>query len=299
MVSKPPRLVYVDTKEATNHPDWFNDAPVMRAMPGTFIAENLKGKERALGFGDIQIDLEDSNPFNRHFLVLELKTWPDLHASVRDTAEGRADSRIRHQLTGLLELQEAGHEVGVLVSGVVTKAGGATGRTKTTKAPRRSTGVYVDVDGRRVLKSWSFFELEQIRFAIQRLGIPVYQSPSVTEIPHAIRLILEAVERKEHFPQPGLARRAVLGPRHSFLVTCLTAVPDVGVETALVIAAEYQTFELFYHTATVEGLVKLPGIGKLTAQKIYSAWHGADFDPKTEIKDFDPFKPFDKEPPPR
>lgn len=267
------RQVVVDTKEANNHDLWFEDGALGKSMPGTFAFEGMQARKEAKEFGDVWIDLSGGGTRG---LVVELKSWEDLHASVRDSGSGRADSRIRHQLAGLLALQAQGHPVAIMAVGVVTPAGGKGAHGK---------GVYVQNKGRRNRKPWSFFELEQIRFQIQRLGIPMYQAPSEMEVPHALRLMAEACEREVAFPQPGLPRVAALSPRLSFLATVMTAVPGISTVTGLAISNRYKTFTRFMAEGSVEDLIQIDGIGKLTAQKIRAAWHGMQEDPEVKLED--------------
>jgi len=254
-------LALVDTKEANNHDLWFDDSRLAQSLPGTFAHEQINYQIKALDFGDIWVSLDSFR-----WLIIELKTWEDLHGSVRDTGAGRVDSRIRHQVEGLIAKRELGFEIAVMIVGIATLAGGRS----------NAKGVYLQNKGRRVNKPWNYFELEQIRATLQRLGILVYQAPSEAQVPHAVRLIAELYDRKEVFPQPGLPRLTNVSPRHDFLVSVLTGVPGVGVATAQIIAHEFKTFARFYHEATVERLAQLPDIGKITAERIYAAWHGLE-----------------------
>lgn len=274
MVALKRRLCWIDTKEKNHHPYWFEDGPL--AGPGSFAYERLVARTRSQEIGDVWIELE-----HMQWLIVELKTWGDFHASVRDSADGRHDSRLRHQLRGLLDMQSKGFKVAVMLVGTITPAGGKPA------AGRRPTGVYVTTEsGRRSQRSkWSWFEVEQTRATVQHLGILTYQCPTSSEIPHALRLLAELVEREEVLEAPGLARVATLAPRHSFLVTALTAVDDVGIATATAIANRYKTFACFFREGTEEDLRQVPGIGKVLAARIYRAFHDYESDSDIPVSD--------------
>lgn len=266
------RLCWVDTKEKNHHPLWFEDGQMAKSMPGTFAYEGLKAQTRSQEFGDVWVELQGFN-----WLVVELKTWADFHASVRDSAEGRADTRLRHQLRGLLDLQARGYKTAVMLVGTLTPAGG--------KAPagKRARGVYLVTDGgrraHRTNASW--FEFEQTRATVQQLGILTYQAPSESEVPHALRLLAELVERQVVLEAPGLPRQSTLGPRHSFLVTILTAVQGLGVVDATAIANHFGSFAEFYN-ADQQALRQVRGIGKVMADRIWTEFHAGGRDKETD-----------------
>lgn len=267
-----PRIAYVDTKEKNHHDLWFMDGDQARHIPGTFAHEGLIPRARSQEFGDVWVQLPGLGPFS--WLAVELKTWADFHASLRDDGAGRTDSRLRHQLAGLLSLQDRGFRVALMLVGTVSPAGGRV------PAGQRARGLYLSTGGtRRVHRpNASWFELESARATVQSLGILTYQSPTSQEIPHALRLLAELVERQVVLEAPGLPRLTTLGPRHSFLVTQLTGILGVGVADASAIADEFGTFQAFYE-ADVAALVRVRGIGKLTAMKIHAAFHGYERDP--------------------
>ena len=262
------RLCWVDTKEKNHHPLWFEDGPLAKSMPGTFAYEGLRPQTRAQEFGDVWVELSGFN-----WLIVELKTWADFHASVRDTAEGRADTRLRHQLRGLLDLQARGFKTAVMLVGTLSPAGG--------KNPvgKRARGVYLATDtGRRAHRAGaSWFEFESTRAAVQSLGILTYQAPSEPEVPHALRLLAELVEKQQVLEAPGLPAITTLGPRHSFLVTILTAVKGVGITDASAIAGHFGNFREFYE-ASKEDLREVRGIGKVMADRIWTEFHSFERD---------------------
>lgn len=260
------RTCYVDTKEKNHHVLWFMDGDQAQHIPGTFAHERLVPRTRSQEFGDVWVQLPGIGPFS--WLVVELKTWADFHASLRDTAEGRADSRLRHQLRGLLSLQAKGFRTAVMLIGTINPAGGKT------PAGKYARGVYLATgDGRRRHRqAASWFEFEQARATVQQLGILTYQCPTMAEVPHALRLLAELVERTEVLEAPGLPRLATLGPRHSFLVTQLTGIEGIGIVDASAIASKFGNFPAFY-AASVEALTEVRGIGKSTARKIHAAFH--------------------------
>lgn len=262
-VKKSTRLMLVDTKERNHHDIWFETGDMAAAMPGTLTNAGFIHEFRSMDIGDYHI-LLGSGFSNGDWLVIESKTWLDLIASARDTGEGRVDSRLRHQLRGLLNMQAEGYQVAILIVGVVTKVGG-----------RQPKGVYVSDKGRRKrVNRMTYAELEGIRAAIQRLGILTYQAPTEFEVPHSLELLANLCERDEHFEPPGLPAVAGLVSNMSFLATQLTGVHGIGNKLAIAIAVRYHTFTQFWDDATVEDLTEVPGIGKPTAQTIYTAFHG-------------------------
>ena len=273
MAKEKPRMMLIDTKERNNHDLWFEDGEQAESMPGTLINAGFVYEFRPMEIGDYQILTGGSWFSKENWLVLESKTWLDLLASARDTGEDRVDSRLRHQLRGLLEMQAEGYQVGILIVGIVTKVGG-----------RQPKGVYInDKGGRRRSNQITYAELEGIRAAIQRLGILTYQAPTEFEVPHSLKLLANLCERNEHFEPPGLPIVAGLVPNMSFLATQLTGIDGIGNKLAIALSVRYHTFARFWEEATVEDLVEVPGIGKPTAQMIYTAFHGYEEGETPEI----------------
>lgn len=294
--SKPPRrvtvltrerLLIMDSKQAVNHAFWADDSAVARQVPGTLAYEGFRLRVRPLEIADYQILLSGTNPLTaepRDWLYVESKTWPDLHASVRDTGAERADTRIRHQLEGLQRLQDQGHQVAVLLVGQVTLAGGRT------PAGKRETGVYVDVNGRRQKKSWSYHELEVTRQAIEHLGVMTAIAPNEDQTPHTLWLLSELCHRTEHFPAKGLARLASVSPGLGQLATIFTAVEGIGPAIALSLAEHAHHFPGFMQLTQKE-LEKVPLVGKVHAARLYRAFHSerdVSVSVSADVGDFDP-----------
>ena len=255
----------IDSKEAINHSFWYEDGPIAKSLPGTFAYEDIRYEKHALPFGDFAL-IWDRGPLDGHRLLIESKTYDDLVASMRDNGAGRADTRIRHQLRGLLEATEDPRLMTsalIFTVGVVTLPGTRGGK---------NTGVMVSNKGRRVRRSYSWFEIESALLAIHRLGIPRYTCPNEEQVPHALAKIGELYERRQHFEDPGLARVSTLGEKLSFLATLLTATPGVGPTAAKDIARKFITFNEFYE-ATPTDIATVKGVGKLTAERIWSAFH--------------------------
>ena len=275
---RPTRLAYVDDREARQHQFWVTDEPL---LPGTLAHEGFTVETGRKDYGDIWIQLTaeaGSNPFDmRRWLVVETKTWDDLHQTLRDSGEGRDQSRVRHQLEGLIALRQRGLQVCVMTIGVMTPAGGK----------NRGKGVYVQNKGARQFRNWSWYELEQALAAFQRLGIVVYHAPSEAEVPHSLRMLAELCERPGHFEDHGLAPVAHLSPRLGHLATALTSVVGVGRELALSIGDRYGTFAQFYHRGDVSDLQQIPGVGKVLAQRIHAAFHDMDSDPEMTVDEIE------------
>jgi ERCC4-type nuclease len=250
----------IDTKEQRNHDIWFDDSALADSLPGTLAREGFSYSFAPRKYGDFRITSR-ARPFDPALLV-ESKTWDDLHASLRDSGAGRADSRLRHQLAGLLDAQAKGDLAALLVVGTMTKAGG-----------KQKAGVYVQNKGRRQHRRWSYYEMEQAVAAIQRLGILVYRAPSEHEVPASLRHLAELCARNEHFQPPGLPQLASLAPRLGFLATVLTAVPGMSKNRALPIAMKYKTFPAFFDIEVKE-LQEFEGIGKVLAQRVHDHFHG-------------------------
>lgn len=268
------RKVIVDSRETPHHLTWFDDSEMARELPGTFLHEGMVWTQEALEFGDFKIQLQGL-PLNRiPWLLVESKTWPDLLASLRDNGNARQDSRIRHQLEGLLKLHGFGYHVAVMTVGILTPAGGK----------NRGRGVYIQNKGKRQFKNWSYFELMGALTAIQHLGIMTLQAPSEAEVPHTLRIAAEVCERQEHFQSPGLPRLAALSPRLGALASTFTAVEGVGRQTALDLAMHFKTFPGFYE-ATEKELEKVQGVGKIMAQRLYAHFHGLEEAKLVPIRD--------------
>lgn len=231
----------IDDREAKQHPLWLEDSPY---LPGTLRYEGFEPVVQRLQYGDFLMDN----------ILVEHKTWPDFVASFRDRAENRADSRIREQLSGLLE--HSGPSV-LLLTGELLHRG-----SKVTTRIGRSQRT----------QSWGWFEPVSAMLAVQHLGVYIYLSPNFDEVPHSLRLILHTLSQSQHFGPPGLARVSGLSPRLDNLATVLTAVPGVGAETAKSLAAEFESFKEFYGQEE-EGLRKAEGVGKVMAGRIYGFFH--------------------------
>lgn len=267
------RKVYVDDREAANHPMWMEDGEHAKNMPGTFVREGFLPIVARNDIGDFWINMvsESPNPFAMPpQIVVESKTPDDLINAMRDDAMGRDDTRIRHQVEGMLKYQADGavkkHTIipAIMTVGVVSLPGGKGGKNE---------GVSVEVNGRRVIRKWSYFEIEAATIAFQRLGILHVRAPRSSDVPTTLRHLAEVCERSVHFQDPGLARVAMLGPRMTMLATALTAVEGVGPTTARLVAGVYKTFAAFYEQASVNDLQQIPGIGKVTAAAIYDVFH--------------------------
>lgn len=278
------RRVYVDDREAANHPMWMVDGPQAVNMPGSFAREGFVPIVARSDVGDFWVNLDVSrsgNPFEMPTqLVIESKTPDDLVNSLRDDGTSRDDSRIRHQLGGLLRKQAEGKAKNHIIIPVVMTVG-------TISLPGvkggKNTGVMVEANGRRVRRKFSYYEVESAVAAVQRLGILHYRAPSSSHVPEALRHLAEVCEHSVHFEDPGLARVALLGPRLSMLATVLTAVEGIGPTTARMIATRYGTFQQFYEHGIVSDLVKVEGVGKLTASRLYDAFHSEHVETPDEI----------------
>lgn len=279
------RLLIMDSKQAVNHAFWADDSAVARQVPGTLAYEGFRLRVRPLPIADYQVLLTGTDPLNaepRDWLYIESKTWPDLHASVRDTGAERADTRIRHQLRGLQDLQDRGHQVAVLLVGQLTLAGGRT------PAGKRETGIYVDVSGRRQKKSWSYHELEVTRQAIEHLGVMTAIAPNEDQTPHTLWLLSQLCQRTEHFPAKGLARLASVSPGLGQLATIFTAIDGIGPAIALSIAEHSHHFPGFMQLTQKE-LEGIPLVGKVHAARLYRAFHSErDVSVSADVADFDP-----------
>lgn len=263
------RLLYLDTKQAVHHPVWIEDSPAARHTPGTLAYEGFRIKSRAMPIGDYQILLNGTNPLDSaagDWLYVESKTWPDLVASMRDSGADRVDTRLRHQLAGLQRLQDKGAQVAVLLVGQLTLTGGRAAVGK------RATGVYVDVDGRRVKRNWSYHEVEVCRQAIEHLGIMTAIAPSNAQTPHTLWLLADVCSRDEHFPAKGLPRLANLSPGLGQLATIFTAVEGIGPSTALSIASTAGSFPAFM-AMDLRALEQVPMVGKVNAARLWQVFH--------------------------
>ncbi len=257
------RLILVDTKEATQHDLWFEDGDTARFIPGTLINEGLRFELRALMVGDFQLRLRDDGPTKMPWLIVESKTWPDLVASVRDDGADREDSRLRHQVAGLLDLKKQGYQVAVMTVGVLTPSGA------------KRAGVYIQNKGRRQFKKWDWFEVIATVTALQHLGIMWFPAPSEAQVPRALRITADLVERTEHFDPPGLAPIAWLTPKLSQLARTFTAVEGVGRTMAMELALNYLSFPDF-SIANPDDLEETKGVGKIMAERIYSHFHNKE-----------------------
>lgn len=256
------RLLLVDSKQMGNHPLWIEDI----RQPGTPQYEGFRVQAQALAIGDYHIFLDQvAIPRPERMLVVESKTWPDLHASARDTAENRSDTRLRHQLRGLLAYKAKGVQVAVMLIGQLTLAGGPPNR-------KRTTGVYVDIHGKRERREWDYFELEGIRTAIEHLGVMTTIAPTSNDVAHTLWRLSEICARTEHFGPVGLPTVATLSPGLSQLATVFTVIDGIGPATAISIATHVRSFPAFYAMSQKE-LEKVPGVGKVTAAQLWQAFH--------------------------
>lgn len=282
------RTLVMDTKQAVNHAWWLEDTPAARGTPGSLAYEGFRIKSQAMTFGDYKIQLNGTNPFDhtpRDWLYVESKTWPDLYASLRDNGAERADTRLRHQLAGLLGLQARGHQVCVLLVGQITLVGGRATPGK------RPTGVYVDTDGRRVRKNWSYHEVEVCRQAIEHLGIMTAIAPSESQTPHTLWLLADVCTRDEHFPPSGLPRLAALTPGLSQLATIFTAVEGIGPAIAISIGQAVGSFPAFMDLDQ-RALESIPMVGKVNATRLWQAFHSTrNVSPATAEQMIEEFEP--------
>lgn len=270
------RHVLVDTRESGNG-EWYIDGDVGRAIPGTFAYEGMTFDRQYHEFGDFWVYLKEGLPpppglsRPKDWLVIERKTWADFHSSVQDSGAGREDTRIRHQVRGLLKLQEQGYQTCVLIVGLLTPTGGKSVLAK-------GKGVQLTLNGKRVSRNWSYESLEAARLAVEHVGILTAITPSDEDVPRAIRMVADVVSRAEHFKPKGVAS---LAPGLPTLAMVFTAVPDVGEITALNIAKTVQTFEAFWRMDAKE-LTKIPGVGKVTAERLWATFHSLEFvEPQT------------------
>ena len=272
------RTLWVDTKQMQNHPLWAEDI----RQPGTPQYEGFRVLSTAMDIGDYRINLDGIDPWSTRRLVVESKTWPDLHASARDNGAERFDTRLRHQLAGLLKMKQRGVQVAVLLIGQLTLAGEAPNR-------KRTTGVYVDVNGRRERREWDYFELEGIRTAIEHLGVMTTISPSSKDVPHTLWRLAEICSREKHFEPVGLPMVASLSPGLSQLATIFTAVPGIGPTTATNIAQHVKSFTKFM-AMTQKELEQVPGVGKVTAAQLYGVFHSERDVGMPPMSELDPFE---------
>lgn len=259
------RRVIVDTKESASskgigHALWFED---QSPVPGSFLAEGYKAERTALPDCDLKVQLPAGAP--SAWLRVELKTWADLIAALRDRAESRIDTRLRHQLGRLLTARQMGGQVSLMVVGAIKPAGGR---------GNRKQGVYFTVGGKsRYNPSVSWNEAWSVVEAVQHLGIMFSAAESEFHVPSAVRVLSDVVSRDAHFPPNGLPKLSTLYPALDPLATTLTAVPTIGPGTATGIAVKFRDFPTFY-AASIEELTEVPGVGKTLAQRIHAHFHG-------------------------
>lgn len=268
------RKIVVDRRQAAEHPLLVETGPEALHMPGTLVREGFQVEIAEREFGDYWI----SSP-GMPLIIVESKTPDDLVASLRDGGKERSDNRMRHQLQGLLALQNLGAIPVIMTIGIVSLPGGKGGK---------NTGVMVDVKGHRTRRSYSYHEVYAALLAMQHLGVAHYPAPADMHTAATLRHIAEVSERRVHFEDPGLPQISMLGPKLSQLATALTSVPGVGSGTARVIAARYGTFVKFFTDATVKDLTEVPGVGKVLASRIYMAFHDQVADPAPG--ELDPFR---------
>jgi ERCC4-type nuclease len=259
------RAIKIDTRESLNaHPLWFEDGPMAKQIEGTFAQQGFKHTRQKLDVGDFHIELRVKNPLRLcPLLKVESKLWDDLVASLRDDGAGRADSRIRHQLDGLLDQRARGVQVALMVVGTMYPAGGL----------RDGVMFSSSTAGRRYNRPWNYWELHAALAAIQHLGIMVIFSPSEEAVPRTLRMAAEVAEREEHFAAPGLPKIASLSPKLGQLARTLTAVEGIGQVTAIDIARAYHGSFPEFFTAGVKELQEVKGVGKITAQRIHAHFH--------------------------
>lgn len=254
------RLVLIDSKEIGNHDIWLDDSPNAQFLPGTFLHEGMRYEKRALTYGDFQIELKEGAYSLQPWLVVESKTWGDLRSSLNEGATDRDDTRLRHQVHGLLGLKSQGFQVAVMVVGIMTPAGG------------KKSGVYIQNKGHRTHRSWDWFALNNILLALQHLGIMTFVSPTEHQVPRTLSLAAALLERPEHFAPEGLAPFAYLTPRLGQLARTFTAVEGVGRTLAMTLATSFGSFPDFY-AASSAGLQDIEGIGPVMADRIYDHFH--------------------------
>lgn len=277
------RLVVDARQQQTDPAGWYEDA---MDIPGTFAGEGFEVEvDNAVQFpfGDFFIQRRYSAELAERidakwdtFVVVESKTWDDLIHSVRDNGAGRVDGRLRHQLAGLLELRDDGLIPVVMIVGTRTEVGGVGGRGK--------RGLNVTIKGKRVKRSYTWHETEAVKAAINRIGVLTYEAPTMNDVPHTLAKIAALVAHDEHFQDQGLAPVARMGERLSFLATVLTAVEGIGAGTASIIADRYKTFARFMDEGTEQDLVQVHDVGKVTAAKVYRAFHGYDVDVVVSVR---------------
>jgi ERCC4-type nuclease len=269
----------IDDREALNHPLWLDDSNLAGTIPGTFVKEGYTPSSQRLTAGDLKIEIPKNEESSGGWVVFELKSWLDFISTLRDKGADRDDTRIRHQVAGLLALRDLGAEVVVLVVGdyVENKTGG--GVIITTPEGKR-----------RKVKSVTPGELEGALLALQRLGITHLRVNDFVQLPRAVRIAAGIMGRSHHFGDPGLARVSSLSPRLSELATLLTAIAGIGPHQALALARYFGTFSAL-SGASRSALEGVAGIGPSRAGRVFDFFqgdlaHDDPFDP-----DYDPFNP--------
>lgn len=274
--------VLIDTREATNHPLWLDDSDGAVNIPGTWRYEGYIPTPQLLPYGDVRLELPDEA--RAHWLTIEIKTWRDLLATLRDRGSRRSDTRIRHQMEGLLGLRMLGHEVCLLIIGLMTPAGG-----------KKRKGIYVTEKGkRRLISSWTWSEIQGALLAIQHMGVMVTFAESAERVPHAASIAANVCAQAAHFGDPGLAQVATLRPALDSLATTFTAVDKIGPDKAIALAEHCFDFPTFW-TMTPAQLGEIKGIGKVMAQRIWDHFHGEREGPRKLVDVFsDEFNPEDE-----
>lgn len=257
------RLCIVDDRQAAEHPFQMEVDPVIRDLPGTLWYEGFNPLAKRLPIGDYSVELE---PFGQWFTV-EVKTYDDLFQSLRDDASGRVDSRLRHQLAGLLRLKEEGHQVAVMLVGIVLPA------TSRSKNAGSGQGVsLVKANGQRTTRKWRFNEVVGTTLAIQHLGVMTISCDQIQHAPESLRIAANVVSRQEHFAPGGLPAVAGLAPALSRLVTTFTAVDGIDIGLGTQIANYVHSFPRFWAMSPKE-LREIPGIGVIMADRLWSHFH--------------------------
>lgn len=266
------KRVIIDDREALTHPMWAETDVLLTDTQGTFLKEGYMPEVDRLPSGDLRLETEEDGDW----VVLELKTVPDWISTLRDKGEGRTQSRLRHQVAGLLGIQKMGQIPGLMLIGNY-----------------RPDGRKIKFGDGRKSRSYSasWAEIETSLVALQSMGIIVGRCPTLEEVPHAAGLLATSIGRREHFGDPGLARVGLLSPRLDRLATVFSSVPGLGPGRCRDLAERFGTFPAFF-AASVDDLVESEGIGKVLATWIYDQFHSevapAPNDP------FDPeFSPFE------